>query len=126
MPIMNAWSRLTPDTVENIPEEPGVYELATLVRNTLFIGRSAERTLRGCLHDELSGRASMIRQQPLYVRYEPTAKDDQRHRELVDEYRRAHAGKLPPLNQHHAVPESPRAMIRRAGLGGRAQLRVVS
>ena len=127
MPITNAWSRLTTDALDVIPQRSGVYELATLVRNTLLLGRSAGKDLRACLNDELAKRDSLARQQGLYFRYEVTQTDDQRYRELLDEYRRKHSGKVPPLNERHVENEQPQGEVKRFAQGGaRGQLRVVS
>ena len=126
MPISSSWSRLAPTTLEAVPSMPGVYELGTLVRNTLFIGRTDGGDLRACLHAELMDPRSLIRQRAHYFRYELTPRDDQRHRELIEEYARRHAGKVPPLNQCADV-ERPRSTAKRNGNGAiRGRLRAVS
>ena len=124
MPIAKSWSRLAPDTVEKVPAKTGVYELATLVRNVMFIGRTAGNDLRSCLHDEMTDPRTQDRQRSLYFRYEETPSEDQRHRELLDEYARDHSGKLPPLNQR---PEGERrATSRRLTALAGGKLRAVS
>jgi hypothetical protein len=99
MPIDGPWIRLTPYTLEAVPQLPGVYELGNLVRNTVYIGRSADRDLRSCLGDEIADpRCEAIRRQARYFRYEPTPHDDVRQRELLEEYGSAHRGEPPPGN----------------------------
>jgi len=125
MPIPRPWTRLAPDALEKVPAEPGVYELATLVRNVVFIGRTAGKDLHSCLHDELSDPRSQMRQLSIYFRFEETQSEDQRHHELLDEYQRNHAGKLPPLNQR---PDGERrgTLKRITPLVARGRLRAVS
>jgi len=99
MPISGPWSELTLVHLDAVPAVPGVFEIGTLVRNTLYIGRSAGRDLRSCLKSQLLDPQSQIRHRALYFRYEGTPRDEQRHATLLEEYARSHAGKLPPLNQ---------------------------
>lgn len=106
MAISGPWSKLTLASVEAVPTMPGVYELGTLVRNTLYIGRSASRDLRSCLSAELAEPRSQIRHRTLYFRYEVTTRDEQRHRRLLEEYARSHSGRLPPLNQSSNLERS--------------------
>ena len=120
MPIDGSWSKLTLATIQNVPAVPGVYEIGTLVRNTLYLGRSAGRDLHACLASELSDPRSQIRHRDLYFRYEATALDEQRLRRLLEEYAKKHGGKHPPLNQSskpestkRAAPPSLRVVERR-------------
>lgn len=122
MSISGPWSKLTLASIESVPTAPGVYEVGTLVRNTLYMGRSGGRDLRECLSDELADPRSQIRHRALYFRYEVTQRDEQRLRRLLEEYARSHGGKLPPLNQRlNPAPsklEKPRplALVRRRDL----------
>lgn len=126
MPISSPWSRLSQDTVETVPTTPGVYEIATLVRSTLYIGRTAGQDLRGCLRAELTEPRPEFRPHALYFRYEPTPQADQRHDELLQEYARTHRGKVPPLNQG-GTAERPRVEPKRVGPAGpRPELRAAS
>lgn len=126
MPISNPWSRLSQDTVETVPTMPGVYEIATLVRSTIYIGRTDGQDLRRCLRAEVTEPRRRIRQQALYFRYEPTSQDDQRHHELLQEYARAHRGKIPPLNQDADVERLRAGAKRVAHAVARHELRAVS
>ena len=101
MPIESPWSKLTPASVEAVPAVPGVYEVASLVRNTLFFGRTDGRDLRACLTDFLQHQE---RHRTLYFRYEETLQEEQRHRDLMAEYKRTHDGCSPPLNGDRARP----------------------
>lgn len=128
MPIPNPWKRLTAEAVDALPQKPGVYEFATLVRNSLLIARTAGKDLRACLREEMASREGLIRQQALYFRYEDTAADEQRYRELLDEYRRTHDGKLPPFNQTPQKVDGDRVRLgpkRAVHPATRGQLRVV-
>jgi hypothetical protein len=119
MPIKNPWLKLTLSSVESVPAGPGVYEVATLVRNTVFFGRTDGRTLRACLSDIL---AHQSRQRALYFRYEETPRDEQRYRELLSGYKRTHEGSPPPLNSRAdldpkgAEPAKPERAIPRPAL----------
>jgi len=110
MPIKNPWLKLTLSSVESVPVTPGVYEVATLVRNTLFFGRTNGRNLRACLGDILAHQA---RQRALYFRYEETPRDEHRYRELLSGYKRTHEGSVPPLNGR-AENDSSRAEAEKA------------
>jgi hypothetical protein len=119
MSIESPWVKLTPPNVEALPAVPGVYEVATLVRNTLFFGRTDGRDLRSCLADFL---AHQERHRTLYFRYEETLREEQRHRDLMAEYKRTHDGCLPPLNGDRTRPGA----VKPARVGSRAPLEAVS
>jgi len=112
MPMNGPWSQLTPASIESVPTMPGVYEIGTLVRNTLYMGCSGGRDLRSCLSSELSDPRSQIRHRALYFRYETTARDEQRLRGLLEEYAEQHRGNLPPLNERLS-PEPQRLLTPR-------------
>lgn len=96
MPIRGSWCRLTLDAIERVPEQAGVYELATLVRTSVLMRRTSGRGLRGCLLKELTAPRSQINRRDLYFRYEQTTREDDRLEELLREYARSHRGKTPP------------------------------
>jgi len=112
MPMNGPWLKLTPASIESVPTVPGVYEIGTLVRNTLYMGCSAGRDLRSCLSSEISDPRSQIRHRALYFRYETTVRDEQRLRRLLEEYAEQHRGSLPPLNERLS-PEPPRLVTPR-------------
>jgi hypothetical protein len=122
--LINApWIRLTPYALESVPRSQGVYELATLVRSTVYVGRTADRDLRSCLADEITDpRREAVRRQAQYFRYEATSRDEARQRELLEDYRRSHHGLLPPGNLERDDP----AAAREAEQPDRRGLRLVS
>jgi hypothetical protein len=94
-PTFSTWKPLDPTQITVLPESPGVFEIATLVRNVLFIGAAADNlatTLAS--HLEMPGtlHAGVGR---LYFRYAATEAAEQLQGELLAQYRERHAGGLP-------------------------------
>lgn len=102
MSIQKRWSRLTSENVAEVPEVSGVYELGNRLRNVIYIGRAGGgNTLRGRLRQHCSPSEPKwcIRTKAYYFRYEETRAHISRERELLDEYRSSHGGRLPECNQ---------------------------
>jgi hypothetical protein len=90
------WLRLNPDNIAGLPEDAGVFEIANLVRNVLYIGRgdgSLRRRLTemGHLPAELPASAGGY-----YFRFTLTADEQAEMDRRVEAYRARHAGR-PPL-----------------------------
>jgi hypothetical protein len=89
------WKPLDVTEVGSLPESPGVFEIATLVRNVLFIG--AAESLAATLASQLDSPSTLpARAGGLYFRHAPTDDAERIHAELLAEYRERHGGALPP------------------------------
>jgi len=99
MPIRNAWHSLNRDEVNNVPEKAGVYELGNANYSVIYIGRASGGNLRRRLGEHINDQKNAcIRASARYFRYETTMADVSRERELIEEYRATHGGRLPPCN----------------------------
>lgn len=97
------WLRLNPDNIAGLPEDAGVFEIANLVRNVLYIGRGD-----GSLRRRLSEMGHLPPQLPAstggyYFRFMLTAEEQQEMDRRVDAYRTRHAGR-PPLGNGDGPP----------------------
>lgn len=93
---LSTWKLLDSATIAQLPESPGVFEIATLVRTTLFIGVAPESlmtTLRTHLEIPTGLHAGAGR---LYFRYAPTEDAERVHADLLARYGKCHGGALPP------------------------------
>jgi hypothetical protein len=100
------WKPLVAAEIALLPESPGVFEIATLVRNVLFIGAAAD-TLTSALTTHVDRPGALhARAGSLYFRYAPTDDPDRTQVELLSRYCERHAGSLPPA-QSTPLP-SPR------------------
>jgi hypothetical protein len=109
MGIAAVWRPITSTTLEELPEEPGVFELANLVRSVLFIGGSAAGGLRAELSSALND--PRLRSAARYLRFELTAEPASRAEEILSSYRAAHRGEAPPaqgVGEKAAVGTLPR------------------
>jgi hypothetical protein len=94
-PTFSTWKPLDAAQITVLPESPGVFEIATLVRNVLFIGAAAESlmtTLASHLETPGTLHAGVGR---LYFRYAATEAAEELQSELLAQYRARHAGGLP-------------------------------
>lgn len=90
------WKPLVAAEIALLPESPGVFEIATLVRNVLFIGAAAE-SLTSTLTTHVAGPGILhARSGSLYFRYAATDDPDRVQVELLSRYCERHAGSLPP------------------------------
>jgi len=108
------WLPLNPETIEALPDAPGVFEIATLVRNVVQIGAGD-----GSLRQRIQCLGGMPTHLPAcvggyYVRFELTPSEEQALEARLGDYRRRHAGTLPPGNRHDAGPLPLRAARRAA------------
>jgi hypothetical protein len=94
MTAFTMWKPLDATEVTGLPEAPGVFEIATLVRNVLFIG-SATESLASTLQSQLESPAvPHARAGRLYFRYAATDEAERLQAELLARYRDRH-GALP-------------------------------
>lgn len=97
------WLRLNPDNIAGLPEDAGVFEIANLVRNVLYIGRGD-----GSLRRRLAEMGHLPPQLPAstggyYFRFMLTAEEQQEMDRRVEAYRTRHAGR-PPLGNAGGCP----------------------
>jgi len=102
----STWKPLDAGEVTLLPDSPGVFEIATLVRNVLFIGAASE-SLATTLASQLDTPAAVhARVGRLYFRYASVEESEQAQAELLARYRDRHAGTLPPAQS--SSPATPR------------------
>jgi hypothetical protein len=95
----SVWRRLSPDTIAEVPEAGGVFELANLVRTVHYIG-SGGGNLRARLASWAQEQTKLTPQPGgYYVRYEPATKEDEALTQRLDAYRAGHGGLLPVGNR---------------------------
>jgi hypothetical protein len=105
------WLKLNPSTIECVPDAPGIFEIANLVRTVLYIGRA-----NGDLRARLAGLGAIPENVPAsaggyYVRYFPADDEETALASRQAEHRAAHAGQLPPGND--ALPRAKFRLITR-------------
>lgn len=108
----NAWRRLTPETIAQLPEAAAVFEVANLVRTVQYIG-TAEGNLRARVA-EIAAQASRLPPSAggYYVRWEPTAAETEALEQWLTAFRTFHRGATPSGNAE--APTRLRVAARRA------------
>ncbi|HEY2387766.1 MAG TPA: hypothetical protein VGK30_12455 [Candidatus Binatia bacterium] len=105
------WRPLDAVEVSALPSVPGVFEIATLVRNVLFIGVATE-SLATTLQTHLDSSAvPNARAGRLYFRYVASDDVERLQAELLAQYRERHAGTLPAA-QTTAAPQRPQRHLK--------------
>lgn len=107
------WQKLNPSTIESVPDAPGIFEIANLVRSVLFIGRG-----NGDLRRRLADLGAIPENVPAsaggyYVRWAVAADEEAALAARQSEHRALHAGQLPPGNVAAPRPRV-RAITRQA------------
>ncbi len=95
----NGWRRLTADTIAELPEAGGVFQVANLVRTVHYIGSAG-----GNLRARLAAYAQeQMRLSPIsggyYVHYELATAEDEVLASRFSLYRAGHGGLLPVGNR---------------------------
>ncbi|MGD8505454.1 MAG: hypothetical protein PVF15_02170 [Candidatus Bathyarchaeota archaeon] len=103
MPIsgnMYAWG----ERAKHVSEEPGVYAFYNKDKVLIYIGASSnlQKEFIHCL--ETNFLTDLDKRETRYYKREPTSKQEERIKELLEEYRQEH-GKLPKCNR---PPEPPK------------------
>ena len=85
--------------IAELPEAAGVFEVANLVRNVLYIARA-----EGSLRERVTSVAQMQEKLPpsaggYYFRYEVNAEEEAMLARRLTDYRRRHGDLLPPANR---------------------------
>jgi hypothetical protein len=105
MGIDGSWRRINAAELDSVPDSPGVFELANLVRNVVMIGADRGSGLRTTLHNVL--RDERLRTLARYVRFELSNDAAGVAARMLSEYRAAHRGSLPPAQPPGAIPPAP-------------------
>jgi hypothetical protein len=103
----SAWHPLTAAETGAVPESPGVFEIANLVRTLLFVGTAPE-SLAASLTQYLE--APGPRQPPfgrLHFRFLLTDEPERVQEDLLLSYRQHHHGALPPAQTNQSPPVRP-------------------
>ncbi len=105
------WRPLIPAEVERVPDCPGIFELATLVRNVLFLG--AAQSLQAALAHHLASPGALhVQAGRVYFRYLPTDDPEQLQLDRLEDYRRCHGGALPPAQSMSPPLPRPRRHLK--------------
>jgi hypothetical protein len=93
------WQKLNPSTIESVPEAPGIFEIANLVRTVLYIGRA-----EGSLRRRLEGLGAVPENVPAsaggyYVRWAIVDDEETALAERQGRHQALHDGRLPPGNE---------------------------
>jgi len=98
------WCKLSHASIEALPDSPGIFEIATLVRSVVLIGRAG-----GSLRRRLRDLGPIPPNLPLttggyYVRAFMAPNEDTAYQERLRDFRSRHDGALPCGN---AAPSRP-------------------
>ena len=94
MSITNAWHSLSN---ESAPAAAGVYELGNSNNGVIYIGRAGDLSQRIAEHRSALS-TSCIGRNATKFRYEQTLANIGRERELFEEFKKSHVGKIPQCN----------------------------
>ena len=89
----------TPQNLSRIPERAGVYKLFHK-SELIYIGRSSggSSTIKTRINAHYNGKSGPCVQKMTAYKYDTTVADVTTERELLQNYKNAHGGKLPPCN----------------------------
>jgi hypothetical protein len=98
------WLKLNVPTIDSLPDAPGVFEIANLVRTVIFTGRA-----EGSLQRRLATLGGVPANLPAstggyYVRLALTSDEEAALAECQASYRAVHGGRLPVGNETPVRP----------------------
>jgi len=102
MTTFTPWRPLVPDALAELPERPGVYQLATLVRTVVYIGAATNLAASLAQHVSLAGGPFSVGRR--YFRFVELERPETVQRQLLVDFERSHQGALPGAQ---ATPPSP-------------------
>jgi len=112
IPAFSTWKPLGAAEITVLPESPGVFEIATLVRNVVFIGMATE-SLATTLGSHLETPGMLhARAGRLYFRYAATEEAERLQNELLAQYRERHAGTLPTAQTTASPSQRPQRHLK--------------
>lgn len=96
---LGRWQKLNPSTIKAVPDEPGIFEIASLVRTVLYVGRAD-----GSLRRRLEGLGTVPANVPAstggyYVRWAVAADEACALAERETSHRARLGGHLPAGNE---------------------------
>ena len=94
MGITNVWHSLSG---ENAPAAAGVYELGNSNNAVIYIGRAGDLSERIAAHRGAASNTCIGRNATKF-RYEQTLANVTRERQLFEEFKQSHGGKIPACN----------------------------
>jgi hypothetical protein len=112
MPAFSPWKPLVAAEIARLPESPGVFEIATLVRNVLFIGAATDSLTSTLTSHVVRPGAVHARAGSLYFRYAPIDDADRVQVELLSRYCEQHAGSLPPAQSTSVPSQRPQRHLK--------------
>lgn len=93
------WVPFTAEQIAHLPEEGGIFEIATLVRNVVFIGRAEGNVRRAATQMlDIPGRLPQLAG-GLYLRFLPAAQEVEALTARLREFEQSHHGELPSANR---------------------------
>ena len=111
-PEFSTWNSLDLAAVTLLPDSPGVFEIANLVRTTLFIGVAPE-SLATTMAMQLEAPSALhARAGRLYFRYASTEEADRLQADLLARYSERHGGALPPAQSKPPVTARPQRHLK--------------
>ncbi len=111
-PAFSSWKSLDPAVVTRLPESPGVFEIANLVRTVLFIGAAPESLATTLTNQLQTPNALHARGGRLYFRYAPTEDAERAQAELLARYGDHHGGTPPPGQSTSSVEPRPQRHLK--------------
>ncbi len=103
----STWKALDWSTVALLPDSPGVFEIANLVRTTLFIGAAADSLATTVTSHLETPSALHARAGRLYFRYAATEDAARLQTEILARYGERHGGALPPAQSKQPTAARP-------------------
>jgi excinuclease UvrABC nuclease subunit len=87
------------ENAKNIPEKPGVYALFDAEKNLIYIGSSSNLRERFTGYWNTNFEEDTCKRATKYYKRELTESYESREKELLEEYKKFHNGKLPKCNE---------------------------
>ncbi|MEO0225345.1 MAG: GIY-YIG nuclease family protein [candidate division WOR-3 bacterium] len=94
MTIEGPWRRLIPEQIKNVPDYPGVYELADILQEMIYIG-SASSLVQAI--EQVYERRDPDLKTAAFFRFQLTQDYEKEHKRLLEEFR-VQFNRLPVCN----------------------------